>query len=88
MDANTTRQIKDSMAFEAARTTPPKGFPRLPDIPAARYVDPQFLDLEKQGVWKRSWLYAGHTSQAAGPGSWFLMRNSGAPPAAMKRSVA
>jgi phenylpropionate dioxygenase-like ring-hydroxylating dioxygenase large terminal subunit len=79
MDANTTRRIKDNMAFEAARTTPPKGFPRLPDIPAARYVDPQFLDLEKQGVWKRSWLYAGHTSQAAKPGSWFLMRNSGAP---------
>ena len=50
MDANTTQRIKDSMAFEAARTKPPTGFPRLPDIPAARYVDPQFLELEKQGV--------------------------------------
>jgi choline monooxygenase len=79
MDATTTQRIKDNIAFEAARTAPPPGFPRLPDIPAGRYVDPHFLDLEKQRLWKRSWLYAGHSSQAAEPGSWFLMRQSGTP---------
>ena len=79
MDAKTTRRIKDNIAFEAARTKPPAGFPRLPDIAAARYIDPQFLELEKQGLWKRSWLYAGHTSQVAEPGSWLLTRNTGTP---------
>jgi phenylpropionate dioxygenase-like ring-hydroxylating dioxygenase large terminal subunit len=79
MDAKTTRRIKDNIAFEAARTEPPAGFPRLPDIAAARYTDPQFLELEKQGLWKRSWLYAGHASQVAEPGSWFLTRNTGTP---------
>ena len=79
MDAKTTRRIKDNIAFEAARTKPPAGFPRLPDIAAARYIDPQFLELEKQGLWKRSWLYAGHNSQVAEPGSWFLTRNTGTP---------
>lgn len=79
MDASTTRRIKEGMAFEAARTEPPSGFPKLPDIPAARYVDPQFLELEKHGLWKRSWLYAGHVSQVAERGSWFLTRNTGTP---------
>jgi phenylpropionate dioxygenase-like ring-hydroxylating dioxygenase large terminal subunit len=79
MDAKTTRRIKENIAFEAARTKPPAGFPRLPDIAAARYIDPQFLELEKQGLWKRSWLYAGHTSQVAEPGSWLLTRNTGTP---------
>ena len=65
MDAKTTRRIKDNIAFEAARTEPPAGFPRLPDIAAARYTDPQFLELEKQGLWKRSWLYAGHATAAS-----------------------
>jgi len=79
MDESTTRRIKEGIAFEAARTEPPSGFPKLPDIPAARYVDRQFLELEKQGLWNRSWLYAGHTSQVAELGSWFLTRNTGTP---------
>ena len=79
MDVNTTQRIKDSIAYEAARTAPPAGFPRLPDIPAARYTNTEFLELEEQGLWKRSWLYAGHSRQVAEPGSWFLTRNAGAP---------
>ncbi len=79
MDATTTQSIKDSIVFETGRTAPPVGFPRLPDIPAARYVDPQFLELENQSLWKRSWLYAGHDSQISEPGSWFLTRNTGSP---------
>jgi phenylpropionate dioxygenase-like ring-hydroxylating dioxygenase large terminal subunit len=79
MDVTTISEIKDAIAFEAGRTEPPAGFPRLPDIPAARYVDPQFLELEQQGLWKRSWLYAGHDGQVTEPGSWFLTRNAGTP---------
>lgn len=79
MDTTMTARIKDGMMFEAGRTEPPVGFPSLPDIPPARYVDPQFMELEHQGLWKQSWLYAGHDSQIAEPGSWFLTRNTGTP---------
>ena len=30
-------QMKRLMEWEAARTAPPEGFPRLPDLPAGRY---------------------------------------------------
>ena len=38
--------LRKLMEFEAARTEPPAGFPALPDIPAGRYVDPRFHQLE------------------------------------------
>ncbi len=67
------------MAYEAGRTAPPEGFPKFPDIPAGRYVDPEFLRLEEERLWKCSWLYAGHEDQLPEPGSWFLTENSGTP---------
>jgi hypothetical protein len=62
LDAAVTERITKGMIFEAARTAPPEGFPKLSDIPAGRYVDAEFLSLEQNGLWKRSWLYAGKTS--------------------------
>ena len=79
MDAATTQQIKAGMAYESGRTEPPPGFPQFPDVPSGRYVDAQFLALEQERLWKRSWLYAGHVDQLAEPGSWFLQRNTGSP---------
>jgi choline monooxygenase len=79
LDLATTDRIKSGMTYEAARTAPPEGFPRFPDIPAGRYVDPDFLKLEHQSLWKSSWLYAGHDGQLPQPGSWFLTRNTGTP---------
>lgn len=69
----------ERMAYERARKAPPVGFPSLPDIPACRYVDPEFLKLEGDRMWKRAWLYAGHTDQLPVPGSWFVTRNTGSP---------
>ena len=79
MDSATTNRIRDGMAYEASRKAPPEGFPELPEIAAGRYTDPAFLALEKERLWKRSWLYAGHIDQLAEPGSWFLTRATGAP---------
>jgi len=79
MEAAATARAKDLMAYETARTAPPQGFPKLPDIPAARYINSDFLALEKERLWKRAWLYAGHADQLANPGSWFLTRNTGSP---------
>lgn len=72
-------QVQERMAFERERKTPPADFPSLPDIPGRRYVDKAFLDLERERMWKRAWLYAGHTDQLPNNGSWFLTRDTGAP---------
>src|SRR3569833_3991781 len=79
MDSTTVRRFLEGMKYEAARTAPPEGFPRLPDIPAGRYVDPDFLRLEREYLWKKSWLYVCHTEQIALPGSFVVIRRTGAP---------
>jgi phenylpropionate dioxygenase-like ring-hydroxylating dioxygenase large terminal subunit len=67
------------MQREAARSAPPEGFPHLPDIPAGRYVDPRFLQLEQTYLWRRSWLYAAHIDELPSPGSFLLWKKTGAP---------
>lgn len=79
MDASAIDRVKDQMNFETARIAPPQDFPKLADIPAGRYVDPEFLALEHEGLWKRSWLYGAHVDQLTEPGSWLLTRNTGSP---------
>lgn len=59
MDARTADRIKQGIEFERTRTAPPDGFPRLPDIPAGRYTDPAFFELEREHIWSKSWLLAG-----------------------------
>ena len=77
MDAATVKRFLDGMKYEAERTAPPEGFPHLPDIPAGRYVDPEFLALEDRQLWKKSWLYACHIDQLPQPGSYLLWKKSG-----------
>ena len=60
------------MEFEAARTSPPEGFPVLPDIPAGRYTDPRFFELEKEHIWRKSWLFAAHIDEVPEPGCFLL----------------
>lgn len=84
MDALQTKSVDqlddfERMDYERSRKAPPADFPKLPDIPGVRYVDPAFLELERERMWKRAWLYAGHMDQLPNPGSWFLTRNSGSP---------
>ena len=42
-------------------------------LPARYYVDPTILDLEKERIFFRSWLLAGHVSQLSRPGSYFTV---------------
>lgn len=79
MDAATVQRFLDGMKHEAERTAPPEGFPRLPDIPAGRYVDPAFLALERQYLWQRSWVYACHLDELPTAGSFLLLRKTGSP---------
>lgn len=79
MDSQTVQRFLEGMKYEAARTGPPPGFPRLPDIPAGRYVDPDFLRLERDFLWRRSWLYACHLDELPDPGSYLVWRKTGTP---------
>ena len=44
-------RLKAEMAAEFARTGPPDGFPKFPDIPAGRYTSDEFWDLEQRHLW-------------------------------------
>ena len=67
------------MEFEAARTSPPVGFPALPEIPAGRYTDPAFFELEQTHIWQKSWLFAAHIDELPSPGSYRRWDNAGQP---------
>ncbi|MEQ8772720.1 MAG: aromatic ring-hydroxylating dioxygenase subunit alpha, partial [Erythrobacter sp.] len=68
MDASEIARLKALMEWEGRRTAPPRGFPKLPDMPAARYTSPEYYALEKERVFRRSWLFAGHIDEIPEPG--------------------
>ena len=55
---------------ESAREDFPSGFPHPIDVPAGRYVDPAFLELERTHVFAASWLYAAHADELPEPGDF------------------
>jgi phenylpropionate dioxygenase-like ring-hydroxylating dioxygenase large terminal subunit len=67
------------MEFEAARKSPPAGFPGLPDIPAGRYTDMRFFQLERDHIWRKSWLLAAHIDELPQPGSFLVWDTAGQP---------
>jgi choline monooxygenase len=69
--------IYEAVERESVRTAYPDGFPALPGVPAGRYADPQFYDLEMKHLWRKSWLHAGHVSELPGPGSYKLFEQVG-----------
>jgi phenylpropionate dioxygenase-like ring-hydroxylating dioxygenase large terminal subunit len=79
MSPQQIQTLRDLMEYEANRNSPPKGFPELPDIPAGRYVDKRFFDLEIEHVWKKSWLLAAHIDELPETGNFLLWENTGQP---------
>ena len=79
MDASTVQRFLDGMKYETDRVGPPPGFPKFPDVPAGRYMDAAFLDLEHASLWKRSWLYACHIDELPEPGSYLQWKKTGSP---------
>jgi phenylpropionate dioxygenase-like ring-hydroxylating dioxygenase large terminal subunit len=71
--------IRALMEYEASRTAPPEGFPFLPDIPAGRYTDQRFFELERDHIWRKSWLLAAHIDELPEPGSYLLWDIAGQP---------
>lgn len=79
MNPEEIRTLRRLMEYEAARKAPPEGFPALPDIPAGRYTDPRFFELEQQHLWRKSWLFAAHVDEVPEPGCFRLWENAGQP---------
>ena len=79
LDAETVERWKAEVASERGRRTPPATFPRLPDIPAGRYSDPAFFELEREALLKRGWIYSCHMDQLPAAGSFLIIRHTGAP---------
>ncbi len=79
MDTKTVTAWTQQVARERARQAPPADFPALPDVPAGRYLDPDFFALERRALWARNWLYAGHVDQLLTRGSFFVWPHGSAP---------
>ena len=79
MDRAYLARFLERSEYEAARTEPPEGFPKFPDLPLGRYTDPEFYELERQHLWRKTWLYAAHESELVGPGAYKLCDIAGAP---------
>jgi len=73
------QQILERNAYETNRAGPPDGFPKLPDIPGGRYVDPAFAALEKSHMWHKSWVYAIHGDEVPEIGSYVRWSRLGEP---------
>jgi phenylpropionate dioxygenase-like ring-hydroxylating dioxygenase large terminal subunit len=78
-DASVVEKHKAGMRYEFERTAAPEGFPSLPLVPAGRYTDPTFLDLEFRYMWKKAWLYACHLDEIPNPGDFLLWTRTGSP---------
>lgn len=71
--------LRKLMEYEAGRSAPPPEWPDMPDIPAGRYVDQRYYDLEIDHIWRKSWLLASHIDEVPEPGCFRLWDNTGQP---------
>lgn len=79
MDAQRSKEILEGIKNEQIREAAPTGFPALPPIPASRYTDENFFNLEMTHLWKKSWVYAAHTDELPEKGSYLLWEQLGSP---------
>jgi len=79
MDAQLETLIRRRLDDEGGRTGPAAGFPPLPAVPAARYTDESFFDLEREGVFGAQWLFVGHVDELRDSGDYRAVDLAGAP---------
>jgi phenylpropionate dioxygenase-like ring-hydroxylating dioxygenase large terminal subunit len=73
------QRIAMGLEYERSRRQAPEHFPALPPIPAGRYTDPDFLKLEREHLWKKSWQYVCHADQIPATGDYLLWNASQSP---------
>src|SRR2546421_1533157 len=79
MDETLIRGIEAQLVEEAERRSPPPEWPGLPDLPVGRYTDHELFRLEADVLFRRTWVYAGHESELAEPGSYLVFARTGSP---------
>ena len=79
MDTTLDERIRGRIEADKARTEPPPDAVEVPPIPTGRYTDPAFHRLERERIFARTWLFAGHESEWPENGSYRLTDRSGAP---------
>jgi phenylpropionate dioxygenase-like ring-hydroxylating dioxygenase large terminal subunit len=70
MERATIEALRRKPDDERARGGRPEGFPQLPQVPAGRYGDVAFAELERRHVFGRTWLFVAHDDQLADPGDF------------------
>jgi len=73
MEPARTEAIARRPDEESSRQSFPDGFPNPIDVPATRYTDPGFLELEREYVLERSWLFVAHSDQLPEPGDYLKL---------------
>jgi phenylpropionate dioxygenase-like ring-hydroxylating dioxygenase large terminal subunit len=73
MERARTEAIARLPDAESERTAYPSGFPACIDVPAARYVDPSFLALEREHVFAKCWLFVAHADELPTAGDFRLI---------------
>lgn len=79
MDPTLEADIREQLETNRGRTGPPPGAVAVPPIPAARYSDLRLLELERDRIWRRTWVLAAHESDLREPGSYRVLQRTGAP---------
>jgi phenylpropionate dioxygenase-like ring-hydroxylating dioxygenase large terminal subunit len=70
MNTATIEALRAKPDAERTRDGYPAGFPKLPAVPAGRYGDAEFAELERRHVFGRSWLFVAHDDQLPNPGDY------------------
>ena len=70
MDAKKIQEVRDQMEYERTRNSPPKDFPKLPEIPGKRYTDQNLFDLEMEKIFFKSWLMIFREDEIPNPGDY------------------
>jgi nitrite reductase/ring-hydroxylating ferredoxin subunit len=79
MDEDLIRRIEAQLVEESERRAAPPEWPALPDLPVGRYTDEALARLEADGLFRRTWVYAGHESELPEPGSYLVFDRTGSP---------
>jgi len=73
MEPQHVEAIAQRPELESCRDSFPANFPNPIDVPAARYADAAFFDLEVERVFGHSWLFVAHEQQVPAAGDYLKL---------------
>jgi choline monooxygenase len=79
MELELQQRIRSELEYEANREAPPEGFPAFPEVPAGRYTDQGFYDLEMEHVFGKTWLPVARLEELEKPGSFIVWKKLNRP---------